>query len=229
MSLVINDLLALPGSTFLCHGRPLCQRGKQGIGLSPLCFQKPKPQCLYLSITYSLCRGHFLVLWPTSLLRGGSKKTALFSGLFSKTETTMSLFINYLLALPRSLFLCCGRPPSQREKQGKPVPSPLCFQEPKPQCLFLSMTYSLCWGSLSYAAAAPFSPATTFGKCVSGAASDDSWDGSRSRTLDRSQSAIGRGQSIQNSPKSGSKSLQAIENKGDTRHGFVAGRDGLSG
>ena len=34
--------------------------------------------------------------------------------------------------------------------------------------------------------------------------------------------------SIQNSPKSASKSLQAIDNKGDTRYGFVRGQDGLS-
>jgi hypothetical protein len=26
------------------------------MGFSPLCFEKPKPQCLLLSIAYSLCR-----------------------------------------------------------------------------------------------------------------------------------------------------------------------------
>jgi hypothetical protein len=41
-------------------------------------------------------------------------------------------------------------------------------------------------------------------------------------------SAIGRRQSIQNSPKSGLESPQPIDNKGDTRYGFVAAGDGLS-
>jgi hypothetical protein len=46
------------GSTFSDHAEPTAPASPSyKHGLSPLCFQKPNPQCHLLSITYSLCRG----------------------------------------------------------------------------------------------------------------------------------------------------------------------------
>jgi hypothetical protein len=63
------------GVTFLCCGRLLSLEGEARKPLSsPVCFQKPKPQCLYLSITYSLCRGHFFCAVADLPPRGKSKE-----------------------------------------------------------------------------------------------------------------------------------------------------------
>jgi hypothetical protein len=76
MSFLINHLLALPGVHFLMPSdRPPLAKSP-AMGFPSLCFEKPNPECLLLSITYSLCPGPLSPAERPGLLSPGRQQWA---------------------------------------------------------------------------------------------------------------------------------------------------------
>jgi len=142
MSFVINHLLALPGSTFSCRAADPPSRQVTSMGSSPLCSQKLKPQCPFLSTTYSLCRGPFFCRAADPPSRQVTSMGS--SPLCSQKPKPQCPFLSITYSLCRGPLSHAERPTSSRPQVTGMGLSPLCFEKPNPECLFLSITYSLC-------------------------------------------------------------------------------------
>ena len=131
MSFVINHLLALPGSTFSCRAADPPSRQVTSMGSSPLCSQKLKPQCPFLSTTYSLCRGPFFCRAADPPSRQVTSMGS--SPLCSQKPKPQCPFLSITYSLCRGPLSHAERPTSSRPQVTGMGLSPLCFEKPNPE------------------------------------------------------------------------------------------------
>jgi len=144
MLFLINDLLALPLSLLLLEGAPLSER-RQKARLS-VCFSKTEPTMLLLINDLLALPPPFLFLQRTVRLTRCA--ASLLQSLKNRTHNIVCYQRHTSFALG-PIFSFYSRPPCLRSTTGTAFSSGRP-QKPNPQCLFLSINYSLSLVLLSH-------------------------------------------------------------------------------